>query len=238
MTVMLQNGLLLNLSSNYSHFFISYLNLGPQLMPIKSKRSLTLKRIKKGIGLAFLSNVSEDTRQTVAVGFSAVVKTYHVGVVDEKLRVRTFTIETPNMWRRAYQYLFCYDDVDHDDWRETISQLIVNQVQPALNLGRIVNKTHSQEHQNGFKISVDESHKRFDQNGKLVKNAFDVQMFEKTHEVKLAVSADRMITTEYYFQGKRSQVASHLMISWNILQAKCVPRHLDKPLFLAADYDE
>lgn len=203
-------------------------------MPIKSKRSLTLKRIKKGIGLAFISNVSVDTSQTTAVGFGSVVKTYHVGVVDEKLRVRTFTIETPNMWRRAYQYLFCYDDVDHDDWRETISQLIVKQVQPALNIGRIVDM-HSQEHQNGFKISVDESHKRFDQNGKLVKNALDVQRLEKTHEVKLAVSADRMISTEYYDQGKLSRVPPYFTISWNVLQAKCVPRQTDKPLFLAVD---
>lgn len=161
---------------------------------------------------------------------TVVFKTHHVGVVDEKLRVRTFTIETPNMWRRAHRFLFCYDDVNYDDWQDTISNLIVKQVEPALKFGKPADM-FSKDHQDGFK-TADQCYKLFDQNGKLVKNEYTD--LEKKHEVKLAVSADRMLSTERFYQDG-SDSYPNFVISWKILQAKCVPRQTDKPLFLAVD---
>jgi hypothetical protein len=125
MTVMMQNG---------------YLDLGPQLLPIKSKRSLTLKRLQKGIGLVILSNskiINQYGTFTLAL-FQLkcfpleTVSAHHIGVVDKRLRVRTFTLETPRMWRRSQRYLFCYDDPIHDTWKETVTSLMMNRIRPLI----------------------------------------------------------------------------------------------------------
>lgn len=206
-------------------------------MPIKSKRSLTLKRLQKGIGLVIISNSTIINQYgtfalapfSIKVFFPLeTVSTHHIGVVDKRLRVRTFTLETPRMWRRSQRYLFCYDDPIHDTWKETVTSLMMNRIRPFIstfekrdlpNGSTKLTEMDTRSLDNGFTIGYDMKlqlfvwfflclilfirYKVFDERGKRIDNALDVIEREKKHEMTLAVSADRMVTSTRKILGIR-----------------------------------
>ena len=89
----------------------------------------------------------------------------------------------------------------------------------------------------------------FDERGKRIDSVLDVIEREKKHEMTLAVSADRMVTSTRKILGirfslckkiskQKGDMHTHANICWKILQAKCHPIEIEKPLFLEADYDD